>query len=81
MSSRVSSAQKGGRTLAVEKDDAEEAIRLLARNLPLEQLEIVDVELAVKLLQLAQPVLPPRNLAHVLLTAHALRYLSSDLSS
>ena len=62
--------QKGGLPLAVEKDNPEEAVRLLPRNLRHEQLEIVNVELAVQQLLLAGRVLPPRDLAHVLLTAH-----------
>ena len=62
--------QEGSLALAVEEDNAEEAIGLPARHLRHEQLEIIDVELAVQQLLLARWILSPRYLAHVLLTAH-----------
>jgi hypothetical protein len=63
-------AEEGGLASAVEEDDAEESVGLATRHFRHEQLEVVDVELAVQQFLLAWRVLPPRYLAHVLLTAH-----------
>ena len=63
-------SQEGGLFAIVEEDDPEEAIVLVAGYLSHEELEVVDVEFAIKEFFLAWRVLPPRYFAHVFLTAH-----------
>jgi hypothetical protein len=62
-------AEEGSLPPAVEEDNAEEAVGLLRGDLTHEELEVVDVELAVQQFLLARRVLATRYLAHVLLAA------------
>lgn len=58
-----------GAFTAVEEDDPEQTVVLLARYLWHEELEVVHVEFAVEELLLARRILAPWDPTHVLLTA------------